>query len=298
MALAEEGRFAPAAQRVYLSTAAFSRSIQSLEDSVGMRLFDRLPQGTALTRAGEVLRRRAAALLAESRSLAHEIDLLKAGDAGDLGIGVGPVAAATLLPGLLAQLRPGGAKRLTKVRVGNLGQLLDRLELEEIDFCLGDPRLLVDAQRYEALPVSLQTSRLCCRPGHDLQTRGVCDAAALQRYGLALVALNASVRARFATDMGFSATGDFPQVLECDDFGMLARIVADSDLLGVLPSWRWNADTTPLQPLRFEGGSLPTVHVHAIWLKGRSLSPLAQRAVAVAQQIGATLSAASDEFVD
>jgi DNA-binding transcriptional LysR family regulator len=290
MTLAEERRFAAAAQRVHLSTAAFSRSIQSLEDSVGMRLFDRLPQGTVLTRAGEVLRRRAAALLAESRSLAHEIDLLKSGGAGELGIGAAPVPAVTLLPSLLAKLRPDGAKRVTKVRVGNLGQLLDRLELEEIDFCLGDPRLLVDAERYEMVPVGLQSSSLYCRPGHDLRARGVANVAALRHYGLALSALNAPLRARFSEDMGFDSPADFPQVLECDDFGMLARIVADSDLLGVLPSRCWHADATHLQPLQFEGGTLPLVRVHALWLQGHSLSPVAQRAVALAQEIGATLS--------
>ena len=41
IALAEEGRFAVAAERVHLSQAAFSRSIQALEQRMGLKLFDR-----------------------------------------------------------------------------------------------------------------------------------------------------------------------------------------------------------------------------------------------------------------
>jgi DNA-binding transcriptional LysR family regulator len=176
IALAEEGRFAPAAQRVHLSPAAFSRSIQSLEDSVGMRLFDRLPQGTALTRAGQVLQRRAAELLFDSRCLAHEIDLLKSGEGGELALGAGPVAAATLLPELMVQLRRSSDKLVTKLRFGNVGQLLDRLELEDIDFCLGDPRLIVEIGQYQTTPIARQLAGLYCRPGHPLAALGVADA--------------------------------------------------------------------------------------------------------------------------
>ena len=55
IALAEEGRFAVAAERMHLSQAAFSRSIQALEESVGFKLFDRGAKGAALTPAGPPL---------------------------------------------------------------------------------------------------------------------------------------------------------------------------------------------------------------------------------------------------
>ena len=39
--LADELHFARASERAFLSQSAFSRSIQALEESVGLRLFDR-----------------------------------------------------------------------------------------------------------------------------------------------------------------------------------------------------------------------------------------------------------------
>jgi DNA-binding transcriptional LysR family regulator len=41
IALAEEGSFARAAERVHLSQPALSRSIQALEEELGMKLFER-----------------------------------------------------------------------------------------------------------------------------------------------------------------------------------------------------------------------------------------------------------------
>ena len=49
IALAEEGSFARAAERVHLSQPALSRSIQALEDELGMKLFDRAARGVAMT---------------------------------------------------------------------------------------------------------------------------------------------------------------------------------------------------------------------------------------------------------
>ena len=83
IALAEEGRFSRAAVRVHLSEAAFGRSIKSLEDQVGMRLFDRDAQRVSLTRAGQMVLERARALVFDSSCLQRDIELMRQGDAGE-----------------------------------------------------------------------------------------------------------------------------------------------------------------------------------------------------------------------
>lgn len=75
IALVEEGRFAPAAERVHLSQAAFSRSIQALEERVGMQLVDRGPHGITLTQAGDVVLRRARELVFDSSCMMRDLAL-------------------------------------------------------------------------------------------------------------------------------------------------------------------------------------------------------------------------------
>jgi DNA-binding transcriptional LysR family regulator len=53
--LASEGRLAAAARRLDVSHPTIARRIKSLEDSIGARLFDRLPDRFVLTAAGEEL---------------------------------------------------------------------------------------------------------------------------------------------------------------------------------------------------------------------------------------------------
>jgi DNA-binding transcriptional LysR family regulator len=55
LALAREGNLAAAARRLGVSHPTVARRVKALEDSIGARLFDRLPDRFALTAAGEDL---------------------------------------------------------------------------------------------------------------------------------------------------------------------------------------------------------------------------------------------------
>ncbi|MGH8440901.1 MAG: helix-turn-helix domain-containing protein [Pseudomonas sp.] len=57
--LSEELHFSRAAERANLSQTAFSRSIQSLEADLGVRLFDRDTRSVMLTAAGREVSARA-----------------------------------------------------------------------------------------------------------------------------------------------------------------------------------------------------------------------------------------------
>ena len=279
IALAEEGRFTAAAQRVHLSPAAFSRSIQALESQTGLRLFDRDAKGARVTPAGQTVLARARALLQDSRGLQRDIALLKLGDSGEIRIGAAPIPAALLIPELLCQLRQHSPQLITRVRLGTLPKLLEQLDAEELDFCLGDPR-------YAAVSVGKQPGGLYCRPGHPLARKKALGPEQLADYGIALISMTSELQQGVARACGFAPGAAFPRVVECDDLGTLAHLVAQTDVLGLLPHAM--ASRVGLRALVAGPGQPQTLvaDVQAIWLKDRTRSPSVVRAIEWARQIG------------
>src|SRR5881409_938438 len=102
-AIADEGSFGRAAERLGYTQSAVSQQIAGLERVVGLRLIDRPggPRPISLTEAGRLLLRHAEAI--EARLLAAKADMeaLRAGEAGRLRVGTFQSVGARVLPTLL-----------------------------------------------------------------------------------------------------------------------------------------------------------------------------------------------------
>ncbi|MFT7776106.1 LysR family transcriptional regulator [Roseateles sp.] len=280
IALADEGRFVAAAERVHLSQAAFSRSIQALETHWGLKLFERGPAGAALTPAGRTLVERARRLVFDADCLARDVALLREGLTGDLAFGAGPVPAAVLVPPLLTELRRQAPGVVARARYGNVGSLLGQLADEGIEFFVADPRMLSDASRLEIQPVARIHGAVYARTGHPLLGAARVSPADLARHGLGMVAMSAQLRTYMAQGLGFAGPAELPVVVECDDLATLARLAADGDLLAALPRelpWIASLGLQPLKGVKAIGDLY--VDAHAIWLRGRTLAPAAQTAI-------------------
>lgn len=88
LAVAEEQNLTRAAEKLFTSQPAVSAQIKSLEDEVGVRLFDRGAKGMKLTRAGEVLREQARRIVDAARDFKHSAENLRGSVSGELIFGV------------------------------------------------------------------------------------------------------------------------------------------------------------------------------------------------------------------
>ncbi|MDE2607023.1 MAG: LysR family transcriptional regulator [Burkholderiales bacterium] len=110
LALAASGGFRRAAEQVHLSQSAVSGVIARLEDSLGVRLFDRNTRSVSLTPCGEVFLEQARLLRAQFDEAARRVRAMVQLRAGRVSLAALPSLAATVLPRVMAEfarLYPG-----------------------------------------------------------------------------------------------------------------------------------------------------------------------------------------------
>jgi LysR family nitrogen assimilation transcriptional regulator len=89
-ALAAQQHFGRAADVLHIAQPALTRQIQSLEEELGVVLFERHPRGAALTEAGAHLQSRAEFLLRYAQQLRDDMRTHQREPAGTVAIGLSP----------------------------------------------------------------------------------------------------------------------------------------------------------------------------------------------------------------
>ncbi|GAB6038941.1 selenium metabolism-associated LysR family transcriptional regulator [Fundidesulfovibrio butyratiphilus] len=120
----ELGSFSKAGQELLLSQPTISAHVISLEQELGVQLFDRLGRSILATQAGEILYRHTQEAFTALEQARSEINLLLERVAGELIIGASTIPATYLLPALIGQfLRKHKEVRL-QLRGGDSQEIL------------------------------------------------------------------------------------------------------------------------------------------------------------------------------
>jgi DNA-binding transcriptional LysR family regulator len=105
LSIAETLHFGRSAELIHLSQPALSLQIRSLEEEVGVRLFERNRRKTTLTAAGAAFRDDAAAALSQLEQAVRRARLAANGKLGLLRIGFVSTAGSEIVPNIVPQFR-------------------------------------------------------------------------------------------------------------------------------------------------------------------------------------------------
>jgi DNA-binding transcriptional LysR family regulator len=125
-AVAEEGSFTAAADKLYLSQSAVSQQMAILEREVGLSLMERVPRGIRLTPAGVLLAERAKSLLSAMSGIEQEMHRL-ANRPAQVRLGAFPTAGAHLIPLTVqayTQRHPNAQITISPAHAGEVASLL------------------------------------------------------------------------------------------------------------------------------------------------------------------------------
>lgn len=181
LALAEKKNFTRAAEAAHLSQPALSMLIRSLEQNLGVRLFDRGTRRVDLTVEGAAFARSATRLLAEFDGALAEMRDYTALRTGRVAIAALPSIAAWRLPPPIARFRARYPQLELVLRDVTADDCLDLLRRGQVDFAL---TAALPSAEFEAEPAWPDCFFVVCPPGHPLAGRQALHSSDLLDYPL------------------------------------------------------------------------------------------------------------------
>lgn len=137
LAIYQHRSFGRAAAQLNITQPALTKSIQLLEEDLGVRLFERTPSGIVPTNYGEALSIHAKVIEAEMENAAREIATLSGAIKGEVRIGATPSVASDLIPRAFLKLQSERPGIIVNVLEGLMEHHVPALRRGELDMVVG-----------------------------------------------------------------------------------------------------------------------------------------------------------------
>jgi len=223
--LAEERHFGRAARRLHVVQSAVTRTLQALEVEVGTVLFDRDTRRVLLTPAGEVLVKRARALLLEAEKAARECRDVGEGKIGVLRIALAGLSGVGCLPEALRVFREKHPTIDIELCRMNSAMQVSALSKGEIDLALTHTPLADEKVSLD--PVEEQSLYTILPEDHALAKSPSAPWSALEDETHIVLsrAIEPEVFRTFGAQLGALGIRR-PKMVEVDDIGLMFTLVA------------------------------------------------------------------------
>jgi DNA-binding transcriptional LysR family regulator len=291
-AVVDCGTMGKAAERLAVSQPVVSKAIADLERTLGVQLLERSAQGVEATDYGRALLKWSAAVFDNLRQGIQEIEFLSDPTAGEVKIGCGGAMIEGILPAILLRLRRRHPRLRFEVVQANTGDVLYRaLRDRSVDLVIGrvvpddlDDDLSVDILFDEPFAVVAGRGNPWTRRRHIELAELVDEPWILPRSGAALAAIADT----------FAACGlRVPRSeVVCSSIHMHSALLADGRFLALRPAsvLRFGPKDPAVKVLPVTLPALPRP-VGIVTLKGRMISPVAQRFIDYARETASSMRA-------
>lgn len=237
LALAETGSFSRASEKVHLTQPALSRSIQVLEQELGMPLIDRVGKRNELTPFGRIALTRARRIALESHELRSAAALLAQNGTGNLKMGLGGATSAMFAGPLLVHMLQAHPHVGVQLRSGGHELQLAALRARAVDAVLLGYRSVVPHEdlTIEVLP-ALRSGFVCRRQHPLLKSRRSLQFEDLARYPLISTIVSDDAARTLVERYGNNAAPQRWLHVSSEEIGGLIEAVRNTDavFLGVL----------------------------------------------------------------
>lgn len=278
LALADTGSFSRAAEKLFITQSALSRSIQSLEEDLGGQVLDRIGKRNELTPLGHAVTARARHIVRDAAELRHSAKQLQGGAMGTINIGLGSGPAALLTYPLLCMAAQQHPKLRVLVTQGPAELQLLQLRARKLDALVVDARRIVAATDLNIEFAIELKGGFVVRAGHPLTQRASVKIEDVLRYPVASSPLSEEVSRLLTEQYGPKANPTDMVSLRCDDVLSLIQTVSHSDavFLGILAAARTELVQGSLVELKVTPELRSTARFAYVTMAGRTEAPVMQ----------------------
>ena len=268
--LAKTGSFIKSAEVLFVTQPALSRSIQSLEDELGGKLFDRQGRENTLTVLGEAVFNQAQVLLDLANDLKKTNQNFKMGLSGRLKLGMGSGPGAILMTPLLLHVATHYPHLHLDVNRGTTEMLVESLRSRKLDALIVDARSLKQAADLKSELIFETPGAFMCREGHPLLKQKKVTIEKLSKYPMASTPLSDEVERILIDHYGSEAKLDKLINIKCSEISSLIEVTKKSDT--VLLAIRKSAPE--LQEIKVTPTLSATARFGFVTIQNRTESPL------------------------
>jgi molybdate transport repressor ModE-like protein len=286
-AVAREGSFRGAAERLGYTQSAVSQQIQALERVVGQRLVERAAgkRSVGLTEAGELLLVHAQQILSRAQAAHADLVALAHGSAGTLRVGIYQSAGARILPSVMARFTAAWPRirvRLTESATDS--ELLQLVEEGQLDLTFAAlPIVGASLDSVELLPdeyVLIAPTSSPLAAGHTPTLAAICKHPLISWRRASMPGRGIEARLR--------EHGLEPEVIfRSDDSGTVQGLVGAGVGVAIVPRLTVDVDD-PLVAVIDLGDQLSPRTIGMAWYKDRYRSAAAKAFVEVALEVCAS----------
>lgn len=285
LAIRANGSFAKAARALGMSQPALSSAVSRLEDTLGVKLVDRTPNGSELTQIGALFAERASLIIAATEQMIRDSELLAGGETGIVRLGIGSAMRVDFMPRFVSALAQRYDRLGLHVQVSDRDKLLPMLMNRELDLIVCAP----DAElAHSGLVVTeVLTTRVVAvaHPDHPLASeRGI----SRERFAEFPSGGTSAQKYTNVTILG-EAAGNLEKYV-ANDYDALWPVVLMGRATLLVPAFVAQPYIASGQVVEVDLQWAFEVSFAAITTRATHASPLISKLIACARDVGATLS--------
>ncbi|KAA0911283.1 LysR family transcriptional regulator [Pusillimonas sp. ANT_WB101] len=233
ISLARSLNFGLTAEQFFVTQPTMSKMIRSLEDKLGVKLFERTTRSVSLTSDGRDLLEVASRVVDDFEVGVTELEEVARRGSQRLSIAALPSLAAALLPDLVAHLRQEQPSSIIKIHDVINDAAIDLLRLRKVDFALSGLDVVYRDLSY--IEIMREPFVLLASRAFPVELRGA-EWCAHELAELPMISMPRGTGTRMYVDMAFMKRGvPFRPLLEIQGLPTIGKFVQKGCGVAILP---------------------------------------------------------------